>query len=292
MSIVTLKRKSRRYKTNVSGRGQNGFSLSGGHRNQGWVGQGVRGRSLTGTPFRGALPMGNGGCCGTYVKKINNRTSNCCTNNSEIIKRSTMNTLGHIESAFIHPTSVLNHTCNNGSCLSIPTWVKDFTPLNHSEGQRIFNKARESGKCVNLKTDAGVDTCHKGCKSASYHIGGKKIVRKMYSKNLNTLPVGAEEYQRTSLMSTLNLPTPSCKTTYPMELNHTGNCQKNFMTEEQAIQGGMLPKDWMNCNKCVNPGMSYITHLDTAGVPTQIAIVNYTGNELKKLDGQVLNVDK
>lgn len=55
MSIAALKRKSRRFQARISGQGNNGFSLQGGHRNQGWVGQGSRGRSLTGTPFRGVL---------------------------------------------------------------------------------------------------------------------------------------------------------------------------------------------------------------------------------------------
>lgn len=289
MSIVALKRNSRRYKAQISGKGNKGFSLNGGHRNQGWVGQGVRGRSITGTPFRGATPMGNGGCCGTYVKKINNRSSNCCGNDPNIVKRSTMNTLGHIDSTVVYPTSVFNNSCNDGKCPKIQNWVKDFSPLNHSEGQRIFKTARQSGKCVNLKDDAGLDTCHKGCKSASYHIGGKKVVREMYSKNLNMLAVGSEEYQRTSLMSTVNLPTPPCKNPYPMALNHNGSCQKNFMTSEDAIKGGMLPNDWMNCAKCLNPGMSYITHLDSQDISTQTALRDYTKEQKQRLDGQVQN---
>lgn len=288
MSIVALKRNSRRYKARISGQGNKGFSLNGGHRNQGWVGQGVRGRSLTGTPFRGAVPMGNGGCCGTYVQKINNRSSNCCTNDPNIVKRSTMNTLGHIDSTVIYPTSVFSESCRDGKCPNIQNWVKDFSPLNHSEGQRIFKVARQSGKCVNLKDDAGLDTCHRGCKSASYHIGGKKVVREMYSKNLNMLAVGSEEYQRTSLMSTVNLPTPDCKKPYPMGLNHTGSCQKNFMTSDDAIKGGVLPHDWMNCNKCLNPGMNYITHLDSQHISTQTPLIKYTDEQKKLLDGQLL----
>ena len=287
MSILALKRNSRRYKARISGQGNKGFSLNGGHRNQGWVGQGVRGRSITGTPFRGATAMGNGGCCGTYVQKINNRSSNCCGNDPNIVKRSTMNTLGHIDSTVIYPTAVFNNSCKEGKCPAIQNWVKDFSPLNHSEGQRIFKVARENGKCVNLKDDAGLDTCHRGCKSASYHIGGKKVVREMYSKNLNMLAVGSEEYQRTSLMSTVNLPTPSCKEPYPMNLNHNSNCQKNFMTTEEAINGGMLPRDWMNCKKCVNPGMSYTTHLDSQRISTQTPLHNYSADQRELLDGQV-----
>ena len=198
-----------------------------------------------------------------------------------------MNTLGHIDSTVIYPTSVFNNSCRDGKCPKIQNWVKDFSPLNHSEGQRIFKVARENGTCVDLKDDAGLDTCHKGCKSASYHIGGKKYVREMYSKNLNMLAVGSEEYQRTSMMSKLNLPTPACKKPYPMVLNHNGNCQINFMTSDDAIKGGMLPRDWMNCAKCLNPGMSYITHLDSQNIRTQSSRRDYTESQIERLDGQV-----
>ena len=141
MSIVALKRKSRHYKARISGQGKDGFSLNGGHRNQGWVGQGVRGRSLTGTPYRGVAPMGNGGHLGRYVKKISNRSgSQCCTNDSSIIKRSTMNNMGRIDSSFIYPTSVFNNSCEHGEC-PVTNWVKDFSPLNHSEGSVIDRRA-------------------------------------------------------------------------------------------------------------------------------------------------------
>lgn len=250
MSIVALKRNSKRYKARVSGQGNKGFSLNGGHRNQGWVGQGVRGRSLTGTPYRGVAPMGNGGCCGTYVEKINNRSSNCCTNDVDIIKRSTMNTLGYIDSSITYPTSVFNTSCVDGKCPKIQNWVKDFSPLNHGQGEQIFKKAREHGKCVIRVDDAGLDKCDTDCDAASYHIGGKKFVREPYYKTTNKFATGGIEYQRTGLMKSKNLPTPDCKAPYPMALNHNGNCQTNFMTGEEAIKGGMLPHDWMKCLPC------------------------------------------
>ena len=84
--------------------------------------------------------MGNGGCCGTYVEKINNRSSNCCTNDVDIIKRSTMNTLGYIDSSITYPTSVFNTSCVDGKCPKIQNWVKDFSPLNHSQGVSRYLK--------------------------------------------------------------------------------------------------------------------------------------------------------
>ena len=96
MSIVAMKRKSViQYGSNRSGKppggywlpqgpfghssrglqlaiesyGPKGFSLNGPHRNIGYVGQSMR-MSKQGTPFRGVHPMGNGGCCGTYVQSV------------------------------------------------------------------------------------------------------------------------------------------------------------------------------------------------------------------------------
>lgn len=45
--------------------GSVGFSLNGGHRNVGYVGQSMA-MSKNGTPFRGKYPLGAGGQCGTY----------------------------------------------------------------------------------------------------------------------------------------------------------------------------------------------------------------------------------
>lgn len=46
-----------------------GFSLSGTHRNTGYVGQNM-GMSKSGTPFRGLNPMGAGGCCSKYKRPL------------------------------------------------------------------------------------------------------------------------------------------------------------------------------------------------------------------------------
>lgn len=91
MSIQTLKKHGvARYGTKISGRapgglwpsqapynpysmfskfqeapGGVGFSINGGRRNVGYVGQ-SREMSKSGTPYQGQFPKGSGGCCGTY----------------------------------------------------------------------------------------------------------------------------------------------------------------------------------------------------------------------------------
>jgi hypothetical protein len=246
MSIAALKRKSRRFQARISGQGNKGFSLQGGHRNQGWVGQGTRGRSLTGTPFRGVTARGAGGHYGRYPRIINNKGA-CCTNDPSIVKRSTMNTPGHIDSTVTYPTAVFNPSCENGDCQQTE-WVKDFSELNHSQSSRIAKVARENsawGKNDVCEHDAGYDYCTPDCKSASYHIGGKKYIREMYAKELNYLHIGGEMYQRKGLMRKANLPTPECKKAWPVSLNHNKTCIVDALTPEQGKQLGLLPENWM-----------------------------------------------
>lgn len=192
MSIVALKRNSRRFQQHISG-GPQGFSLNGGYRNIGAVGQTNLGRSVTRTRFRGAEPMGHGGCCGTYNRTISNSGS-CCTNDSSIIKSSTKNTKGYIDSTIKHPTSVYN------SCVSCPSEVNfsDNSPLNHSQSTYIHKVIAEVAKCEDVP-DNTIKTCSADCDAASYHIGGRKIIRQFYSKTVNSA-TSAENYMRTSLL--------------------------------------------------------------------------------------------
>jgi len=299
MSIYVLQRKSRRYQANISGKGQtrtidgtvytSGFSLNGGTRNQGWVGQDVRGRTIVGTKFRGALPMGNGGCCGTYSKNIVNGT--CCTNDAGIIKRSNMNTRAYINSTYINPTQVLHpNTCNTEYGCKLSNVVKDFSPENHSQGSRIEKLKKKNATCVVLKSDAGKDRCLYDCKSASYHIGGKKYVRTMYSKNYNKFAMSSSQYQQSSLMSTQNLPTPACKEAFPPALSHNrGTCQINVNTPDQAKATGILPQNWGECNLCRHPGNAIKLPVNSQNITVQTDLINYTDAQVSLLFGQKIS---
>ncbi len=156
MSLVVLKRKSIRYQAKISGKGSKGFSINGGLRNQGWVGQTTLGRHLSKTPFRGNLPMGNGGCCGNYDVSILSG-SNCCTNDPNIIKRSTMNTSPYILASVEHPTPVFIPNCTKGCLKNTDSSFIDFTPFIHSQGNYIKHKRnvhnREELCCILPKSD-------------------------------------------------------------------------------------------------------------------------------------------
>ena len=171
MSIVAMKRKSRGYNSPISA---NGFSLNGGLRNVGIMGQ-------------------------TNLMRSNTR---CFADDASVIKRSTKNTLGHLESAFNHPI------CDNGKCPIGPI-VKQYTPENQSQGVYIENLTRiqykEQKDCPNNDIDtatgkitAGTIKCAGDCDLTTY-IGGRKILRVNYMKDLN-LDRSSEEYMRTKLM--------------------------------------------------------------------------------------------
>jgi len=275
MSIVAQKRNSRRFKAPISGRGTKGFSLNGGMRNQGWVGQTNLGRSNVGTVFRGAFPMGNGGCCGTYVINTQN-SGGSGVNDPNIIKRSTMNTKGLIEATVEHPTIVFNGKCTE-DCGPDPSydpvegrvmerivckarcktnWVKNMSAFAFSSGEQIkWKKITAASKNIPWSVDKksqGIKSCPTDCDAASFWIGGKHYIREPYTKDLNLFSVSPSMYQEAGLMRKNILPTPKCLSSFPFVLNHNSTCQVNFKTPTEAVETGSLPIDWMSCEQTPN----------------------------------------
>lgn len=250
MSIVVLKKKSLRFQNTISGKDKDGFSLVGGHRNIGSVGPTNLAKSVTRTRFRGTAPMGHGSTNGVYKISVCNSGS-CCTNDSSIIKSSVKNTKG----AILQQYKWLHSGYPN-------YWVKADDSRPESTSQSAYIKVistRKSG-CVINKVNSGIklDACPENeniCKSSSYHIGGRRVYRTFYSKDLNAYPQSCSQYTSTRYLKKNNLPTPDCLKPFPMMLNHNG-CDKNYLTPEEAIADGALPSDWMNClpsyecNKC------------------------------------------
>ena len=271
MSLAILKKKSKRYKLGcgVYGHGHNGFSLNGGHRNQGWVGQGVRGRHRSRTPYRGLTPVGNGGCCGTYPQHILSQP-NCCTNDPGIIKRSTMNTPGYLAATVVHPTSVFNSDCS-GTCPKIIVSVDssgylDYAHYTHSKGRRaatcddfaVSSEGYEdSGKvgCISGSPASTLGTC----RSSSY-IGGKKRPNTPYVKTTHKGATSASEWTGFGLLSSKCLPPPPCKQHWPINYNKVAHCISNYYSPEEAIAAGVLPADWMNCLPGTTAGSSHVTN--------------------------------
>ena len=288
MSINTLKKKSKRFQDKISGKEQ-GFAINGTLRNQGWVGQSSMGRTLAHTPFRGIAPMGNGGHQGKYRINVIESNGTSITNNSTIVKRSNMNTNGHLLATVEHPTSVFVNDCS-GQCQNI--WVKDFSPLNNSQSTYIDKTARNNIKVL-IKPNAGIHhlicdpTMPEYCSGNGHHIGGKLIPNKFYTKELNYLKKGGSDYIRTALMTKNDLPTPPCKATYPPKLNHNSTCQINFQTPQDAINAGVLSQDWMNCNRCGRAARPYTTtNGKLTDLENQMSQRNIGQVDLCKTDGQ------
>jgi hypothetical protein len=182
MSIVAMKRKSRGYNNPISGQGTQGFSLNGGYRNQGWVGQTSISRPVHRTLFKGTNPVGHGGILGQYNVAVQSGGM-CSANNSSIIKRSTLTTKGYIDT----------------DCSCHQDTVKLIDPLQSSQEIYIKNLSDKTATCVVEKTTSGTYNCPIANKnSASHFIGGKKVVVKPYSKNVSNLTYG--EYIRSLLL--------------------------------------------------------------------------------------------
>jgi hypothetical protein len=94
MSIATLKRKTAAKYNNSSVNSKNGFSLNGGYRNQGYVGQTSLSRSLPRTPMKGNTIRGHGGCCGIYRISPIVQSGVTSTEDNSVIKKSVINTKG------------------------------------------------------------------------------------------------------------------------------------------------------------------------------------------------------
>lgn len=247
MSIVALKRNSRRFQVPISA---NGFSLNGGLRNIGQVGVTNLAKSVTRTPFRGNIPMGHGGTNGKYVVSVYNSGS-CSSNDPNIIKLSTKNTKGHIFESFRYPI------CTNGNCYqgSQENWVKGGSSYNElfTQGIYIQNVVSANGSCVVNKNERLLQEMppqcstlngQVPCKDGTYHIGGKKYYQELYAKSNGTGALQSSEYMRSLLMKRNCLPTPPEIQHFPPLVNHDG-CDVNALTPEAAIQEGLLPANWV-----------------------------------------------
>lgn len=244
MSLVVLKNKSKRYINKISAerkeKKNNGFSINGGYRSQGWVGQSSVGRYFS--PF------------------------STCSNDINVIKRSTMNTNGYLNISVKHPTHVFYLDCKK--CKTYKNWVKRFCPLESSQGAYIKELAFKN-ICEIVNPKAGVynvnaepkeethcesrneikKRSNSYCKYGYYMIGSRKMYVKRYYKDMNKV-ISHTEYLKTRLMLKNNLPTPDCLKSYPIKINNSRCSTIRYTTPEEAIKAGLLPADWMSCKSC------------------------------------------
>ena len=153
MSIVSMKNKSRGYNAPISGRKYVGFALNGSLRSQGYVGQDSIGRKYIKTPFKGNYPIGHGGHLGTYFVNPIYSCSNCA-NDPSIIKKSTMNNLGHINS---YKTDKIDKTDNNDNVTVPSTEVNTVGNYISSQSDYIEQLKIIEGSCVGNNTGNNIN---------------------------------------------------------------------------------------------------------------------------------------
>lgn len=99
MSIATLKKKSQTQYRNMSV-GQQGFSLNGTHRSQGYIGQTSLSRSLPRTLAKGNTIRGHGGCCGTYPTYPSILSAVNSTEDISVVKKSALSNKGMLDTKY------------------------------------------------------------------------------------------------------------------------------------------------------------------------------------------------
>jgi len=100
MSLATLKKKTATKYNCMSVGTKTGFSLNGGHRNQGYIGQTMLSRSLPKTLAKGAVQKGHGGCCGKFIVYPPILSAVTSTEDPNVIKSSVLDTTGMIETKY------------------------------------------------------------------------------------------------------------------------------------------------------------------------------------------------
>jgi hypothetical protein len=261
MSIAILKKKSRNTPriAPISGKGHDGFSLNGGHRNIGAVGQFRMVSNTTRTPFKGNLPRGHGGNGGKYYDHYLNSGS-CCTNDNTIIKKSTLNTPGMIDTKYkwtkgTYPNYWVKEDDNSYNLTRDQnTYVHNLTQTVSGGGngcQSNFINSQSNSMNNNGTTDNsnGVYNCSGNRRACSYFIGTKKYIRTPYAKNFNQPAMSQGQYIDTGGVARNNcLPTPANKQPFPMTINHSSGCQSNYLTWQDAVNAGVLPMNWQPGN--------------------------------------------
>ena len=177
-----MKRKTWSQK-NLSGHGA-GFSLNGSSRNIGFRDYQM---SKSGTPFKGAYPVGHGGGAYFAADVLMNVCDRPC---DTIIKPSTVSTRGMLETKYkwIHGGQYPNY------------WVKDSEPLNSAQGVYISDKITDN-MCV---TDTNKPNVYEGnvakkgptlCKRTTAGFTFNQMVSNApYTKTLKQ-PMPSSQYQ-------------------------------------------------------------------------------------------------
>ena len=181
MSIVTLKRKTQTQYNNMSVNSKHGFSLNGTTRSQGYIGQTSLSRSLPRTLMRGGVPIGHGGCCGTFVKHPIITSAVTSLNDPNAVKPSSINTMGMIENKY--KKSLYHH----------PVVKPDNNQNINTQNQYVKNLAKTTIKCANALKATDDEIKAAACNACNnYNTFYKKKIQNF--TKVSTLPISQGEY--------------------------------------------------------------------------------------------------
>jgi len=176
-----------------------GFSLNGKYRNIGYVGKNSL-QSIGGSRMKPGTTdyKGSGGCCGNY-QNTPSPNNQCCLDDSNTVKPSTLNTRGMLANRFrwtkrnIPAEDFQGQAPDNNQIQDIyNNWVSGENGnynIKKSSQQYTENLAATLAyKNRNLNKDSGIVNCaldQNGKCSKGHHIGGKYVPAKPYAKLLN-----------------------------------------------------------------------------------------------------------
>lgn len=163
MSIVTLKKKTQTQYNNMSV-GMKQFSLNGGHRSQGYIGQQSLSRTLCRTLSGGNQKMGyalkgHGGCCGTFPITNIKASETTSTEDSSIVKSSVVSNNGMIDTKY--------KWLNNASEISVKP---DNSRNINSQGEYIVRLENSTLRdilknCPSLPKPISLERCQNICQN-------------------------------------------------------------------------------------------------------------------------------
>ena len=200
MSLAVLKRKAQTKYNNMSANRSSGFSLNGTHRNQGYVGQTSLSRTIIGTPHKGATPRGHGGQGGTYTINIIKESTTCSTEDSSVVKSSSINTRGLIDTKYKW-TPQYNHV------------KSDSNQNNGDQGMHVIKVAQKEIDCCaqidassnDVYTSSRIDLANGSCVITQPESDFVAIPQSQY---LSTLKKGCIDNNDASQASIRQTPLP------------------------------------------------------------------------------------
>jgi hypothetical protein len=243
MSLAVLKKKAHASNpriANISGEkaAPHGFSLNGGYRNIGGVGRFSLIGSTTRTRFRGTEPVGHGGHAGKYPVTIYN-SGTCSANDSSIIKRSSKNNAGMIDTKYkwIHGGAYPRHWVKTNLVSGLPSNTQSEYLRKLTNAAGAFKQNTAYSKCNTTKTGPVTQPATTANCKCVYYIGRTKIGFRPTTK-FQKSAVSQGEYITAGGVARVNcLPTPKNKAHFPMYMVHNG-CDVVFHTIEEARAAG------------------------------------------------------